>query len=482
MWGDINGDTNNITISNVIMDRGGADAVYIVGTNTSSNTVANQTGITVDHVRGTFGTQQIGYGVQLGNGGGTANEQWPGHSYQSGFKLRDIGIIPTNPNAPGNANACSCQIIVQSADIADLEIDGVYQGPGCPNGNASVPLQWPVMQFQGNGPACTLRIRNVKVAAPCQYIDVIQFYSGAWAFLDFEGFTCGTEGGTVSNINLVSVFSGSGGPSNAVLTDIWFTGSDLTSNIFNCAPPSADTWVTGSLVIEDYILHGFNALVNCNVTPLRGGVPTPRIALSNGRSDYSNYGVKTPQSMTVAVRNTVYAGAGGAPFTYNFGSSSSVVRVIVSPDCIFNSCTNLIDPIGGSGVCSQTGIADQLLPSVAAAPQDQSVLTPHRNDQIVNSTATGTVPADLVIYDGTRWRSLDTPASLKSNTVTLVAGSSGSIANTAITANSIVRISNVSGSGVVGAQWVMPSAGVGFTINSTSATDTSKVFWEIVQY
>lgn len=71
---------------------------------------------------------------------------------------------------------------------------------------------------------------------------------------------------------------------------------------------------------------------------------------------------------------------------------------------------------------------------------------------------------------------------LANATVTLVAGSSGSVANTNITANSIVLVHNVSAGGTVGALSVTLSAGVGFTINSTSGTDTSKVHYRIVSY
>lgn len=68
-----------------------------------------------------------------------------------------------------------------------------------------------------------------------------------------------------------------------------------------------------------------------------------------------------------------------------------------------------------------------------------------------------------------------------SGEVTLVAGTKA-IANTAITANSIVKPYSVSSGGTVGALSVVPNAGVGFTINSTSNTDTSKVYYEIVSY
>ena len=77
-----------------------------------------------------------------------------------------------------------------------------------------------------------------------------------------------------------------------------------------------------------------------------------------------------------------------------------------------------------------------------------------------------------------------------SGTATLALGTSGSIANTAITANSVIRLTNVAPTGDLGCLGVVLAAGTGFTINSyqpgTALTvqtlDTSKVYWEIASY
>lgn len=72
-------------------------------------------------------------------------------------------------------------------------------------------------------------------------------------------------------------------------------------------------------------------------------------------------------------------------------------------------------------------------------------------------------------------------AAIASGTATLVAGAV-TIANTSVTANSIIRVFNVSKAGTAGALSVTLTAGTSFTINSTSGTDTSKVYYEIVSY
>lgn len=100
-------------------------------------------------------------------------------------------------------------------------------------------------------------------------------------------------------------------------------------------------------------------------------------------------------------------------------------------------------------------------------------------DTLYNTNSATTAVGPVMWTAGATWQPIDTQ---KNGTATLAAGTTGSIANTSITANSIVRVWNVSAGGTVGALSVVLAAGTGFTINSTSGTDTSKVYWEIAQY
>lgn len=75
-----------------------------------------------------------------------------------------------------------------------------------------------------------------------------------------------------------------------------------------------------------------------------------------------------------------------------------------------------------------------------------------------------------------------TPLSNMSNGTTTLVGGTKAIANTSITAASIVKAHNYSGAGTVGALSITLNAGTGFTINSTSGSDTSKVYYEVVSY
>jgi hypothetical protein len=71
--------------------------------------------------------------------------------------------------------------------------------------------------------------------------------------------------------------------------------------------------------------------------------------------------------------------------------------------------------------------------------------------------------------------------SVASGTVTLAAGTV-TVANTEITSGSIIRLNRQAAGGTLGQLSVALSAGTSFTVNSSSGTDTSTVYYEIVSY
>lgn len=71
---------------------------------------------------------------------------------------------------------------------------------------------------------------------------------------------------------------------------------------------------------------------------------------------------------------------------------------------------------------------------------------------------------------------------LKTGTATLVAGTV-TVADTSITANSVIRLTSKTAGGTVGAPFVSArSAGASFTITSTNTADSSVIQYEILQY
>jgi len=101
-------------------------------------------------------------------------------------------------------------------------------------------------------------------------------------------------------------------------------------------------------------------------------------------------------------------------------------------------------------------------------------------DQAYNNNA-GNLPIGPVVADGTRWRSVATGA-VKSGTAVLVGGTV-TVADTAITANSVIRLSHQTIGGTPGAVYVSAKAvGASFTVTSTSASDTSTVAYDVLAY
>lgn len=71
--------------------------------------------------------------------------------------------------------------------------------------------------------------------------------------------------------------------------------------------------------------------------------------------------------------------------------------------------------------------------------------------------------------------------SVASGTVTLSAGTA-TVANTGITSSSIIRLSRQAAGGTLGELSVSLTSGTSFTVNSSSSTETSTIYYEIVSY
>lgn len=100
---------------------------------------------------------------------------------------------------------------------------------------------------------------------------------------------------------------------------------------------------------------------------------------------------------------------------------------------------------------------------------------PIRADQ-EGSILTHSAPGVLRTVDGRTF------AHVPSGIVTLVAGASPFVADSGITASTAMRLTDVVAAGTTGELNVALSAGAGFQINSSSDTDISQVFWEILAY
>jgi hypothetical protein len=96
----------------------------------------------------------------------------------------------------------------------------------------------------------------------------------------------------------------------------------------------------------------------------------------------------------------------------------------------------------------------------------------------IDDTKTGDIYLD--VKRGGTYRRTSQGTTPTAGLVTLVAGTK-TVANTAVTTNSYFKLQRVSAGGAIGDLTFTKSAGVSFTINSASATDTSVVFWELTE-
>ena len=156
----------------------------------------------------------------------------------------------------------------------------------------------------------------------------------------------------------------------------------------------------------------------------------------------------------------------GVYFIYGLATAAPVLRGsnIIADRAIDRS---------GSPVLRATGIGVRA---------DVAKITPVSHDTVYNyNVSAATCPyIGQVYYDGSAWRALR--GFLKSGTVTLVGGTA-TVADIATTASTEVLLEIVTPGGAVGQPYVSArTAGTGFTITSTSPTDTSTVRWKSLRY
>lgn len=136
-------------------------------------------------------------------------------------------------------------------------------------------------------------------------------------------------------------------------------------------------------------------------------------------------------------------------------------------EAVFNAADVMTQayPTAGSGGVTETVTGNLYLSTTNSG--DVRV-TPLRT-QVADFTSTGTRIATAGT-GGTRI------AKLRTELVTMAAGTTGAIADTALTAGSIITLTY--GFAPVGILYYVKNVGVGFTINSTSALDAGEISWQ----
>lgn len=365
-----------------------------------------------------------------------------------GVKVRDLtidGVFGTS-----TSNAVSISEDTLDANTVGLNVDGITVRNVNPT---AVGAGFGAVQVNGAG-AIGIVIDGVKVT---------QTTNAAYGVL--LGATLTASSVTVRNLEL---------------------GSDINHKGITTLSGSTVT----SLSLDGYIGILDATKANGHMAVITGTVSQFKIANASqtGGTDFLQHNGTT--ALTVEASN-IYLSAVGAGF---YSAGSAALSVHCGP--VVSSGTTVFQVTSGSGALVITGGPFSISGTTLFRSSTQSVrvnsptfsvdiskLTPAAGDYAINSAAaSGVLPGTgLVNYDGTTWR-LASIGAVKSGTATLVAGTV-TVADTAITANSTIRLSRRSIGGTPGALYISAlTAATSFAITSTNAADTSVVYYEIVTY
>jgi hypothetical protein len=251
--------------------------------------------------------------------------------------------------------------------------------------------------------------------------------------------------------NLVRLLSANTVVNNLRINNAWTSGTvsfvaieDSTSSIDNC------------YISNSYFLGASNGQAVKAAVGTLTRVHLSNVTLSN------NAWIVTSNSTTEI--NAVNVNSAGGFFLY----ASAVVTVRGSGLSIGGSNANA----GGVLRCKSPDF-----PVATTA----TYVGKNNGDMAYNTNGSASYGVGPVVCDGTTWRSMFNTAT-KTGTATLAAGTI-TVADTSITANSVIRVANKTIGGTPGSLYVSAkTAGTSFAITSTSGTDTSVVQYDILSY
>lgn len=274
-------------------------------------------------------------------------------------------------------------------------------------------------------------------------------------------------------------------------TSITVRNLELNANIDHKGIGSLTGSTVTSLTLDGYIGILDATKANGHMATIGGTVSQFKVsnASQTGGADFLQHNGST--ALVVQASNIYLSGVGAG-----FYSAGSAALTVHCGPVVSSAAMTLFQVTSGSGALVITGGPFSIGGTSLFRSSTQSVrvnsptfsvdiskLTPAAGDYAINSAAaSGVLPGTgLVNYDGTTWR-LASIGAVKSGTATLVAGTV-TVADTAITANSTIRLSRRSIGGTPGALYISAlTAATSFAITSTNAADTSVVYYEIVTY
>jgi hypothetical protein len=207
---------------------------------------------------------------------------------------------------------------------------------------------------------------------------------------------------------------------------------------------------------------------------------------------YSNGNTLAQSDSSSGALTCILAGCSATGFSRIFNAYAAAVLILDYPTLasVLQAFYTNGGPLTVKGAMHTTGSWTSLLRNASEVvevigqtlPFDTAMLTQTNGDACYNTNAAS--PPFVVgpaVSDGTTWRNANTGAA-KTGTATLAAGTV-TVADTRITANSVIRLSQKTAGGTPGALFVSAKvAGTSFTITSTNAADTSVVQYDVVTY
>jgi hypothetical protein len=231
--------------------------------------------------------------------------------------------------------------------------------------------------------------------------------------------------------------------------------------------------------------HSVSSIQDCEFAYQNTGMVSPTFGhiVDSWFENQSAYGLRVvgaspPWHMGILYGGLVVEGCSFSP--HNTGTSKSIAFDTVAYGCSVRNCAfldSLVNVYSNSTTNNHLWLVGGYK---AAGADDFSTATLKIHYQNWMEDATHKIPDDLHITTAGKGLRIKEGSNARMGTSTLAAGTVV-VANTSITANTRVLCSRMATGGTLGHLSIVLNAGVGFTINSSSGTDTSTVAWMLLE-
>jgi hypothetical protein len=275
-----------------------------------------------------------------------------------------------------------------------------------------------------------------------------------------------------------------------------YPGQTLNGQVYTSSAPAYHMdgyYVDKCVLVGGYVglffpggdSHTVNSVTRCEFAYMGTGIVAPTFGTISDSwfENILNYGIRVvgaspPWHTPITQGGIVIESCSFSP--HNTGTSKSIAFDTVAYGCSVRNCS-FIDSLVNVYSNSTTNNHLWLVGGYKSAGADDfSAATLKIHYQNWMGDTTYKFPDDVYITTAGKGLRIKEGSNARMGTSTLVAGTIV-VANTSITASSRVFVSRMATGGTAGHLSIVLNAGVGFTINSSSGTDTSTVAWFIME-